>query len=200
MGVAVLGISPWIVRNYLVFGQFVPLRDSLGIALYISNNSCAQPTLEASLLSGCFQATQPIDSPSENRLVAQMGEVAYNKDRGRKATAWIAANPSRFVSLTAQRVRYFWFPQRQPAVWLVTVCGFAGLILLLVRERRTGVIFLVALLAYSSLYYLVGAEERYLYPPYWCVCLCAGYFAASLAKWPLSNRAAGVLRLLHEHN
>jgi hypothetical protein len=187
MGVAILGISPWIIRNYVTFGRFVPLRDCLGIALYTSNNSCAQATLEANLLSGCHQATDPIGSASENRLVAQMGEVAYNEDRTRKATAWMEANPSRFVSLTAQRIRYFWFPQRQPAVWLVTACGFAGLILLLLRERPMGVVFLIALLAYSSLYYLIGAEERYLYPCYWCVCLCAGYFAASLAKWSPSN-------------
>ncbi len=194
MGVAVLGISPWVIRNYLVFGQFVPLRDALGLALYTSNNGCAQPTLEANLLSGCHQSKDPIGSLSENLLVAQMGEVAYNKDRMSKATAWMKANPSRFVSLTAQRVRYFWFPRRQPAVWLVTVCGFAGLILLLLRERQMGVVFLIALLGYSSLYYLIGTEERYLYPCYWCVCLCAGYFASALlgrsslrVGWPAPN-------------
>ena len=190
LAVSLLGMTPWIVRNYQIFGRFVPLRDDLGIALYSSNNDCAQATLEANLQTGCHQARHPIGSRPENQLVAQLGEVEYNRDRLGKALAWVNSHRSRFLSLTIQRARAFWYPQRQPAVWLMTTCGIIGLALLLRRDPWMSIVFTTALLLYSLLYYFVEAQERYLYPVYWCVCLCAGYFGATLtrifARWQIA--------------
>jgi len=57
-----------------------------------------------------------------------------------------------------------------------------GLALLLRRDPWMGLIFITALLLYPLLYYFVEAQERYLYPIYWCVCLCAGYFGATIIR------------------
>lgn len=173
--VLVAVLLPWTLRNYQEFHQFVPLRDDLGIALYSSNNPCAQPTLEANMANGCHQQTHPVNSLSENRMVAQLGEVAYNKVRLHSAIGWIEANQGTFWWLTARRFLYFWLPLQRPAVCAISVLGLAGLVLLLRRQRQTGLMFLCVLAAGSVLYYVVEAQERYRFPVYWCMCLCAGY-------------------------
>ena len=33
-----LAITPWLVRNYRVFGQFVFIRDNFGMELHLANN------------------------------------------------------------------------------------------------------------------------------------------------------------------
>jgi len=184
--VFVLVLLPWTLRNYHEFHQFVPLRDDLGIALYSSNNPCAQPTLEANTANGCHQQTHPVNSVAENRMVAQMGEVAYNKMRLHTAQAWIANNPRAFWLLTAKRFAYFWFPWQRPAVFFISALGCAGLALLLWRRRTTGLMFLCALAAGSTLYYFVEAQERYRFPVYWCMCLCAGYLLCPRKTDPIT--------------
>jgi hypothetical protein len=179
-------LLPWTARNYIEFRQFVPLRDDLGIALWSSNNPCAEPTLDENMASGCHDRTHPVNSVAENRLVAQMGEVTYNNFRLHSALEWIAANPGAFWSLTTKRFVYFWFPWQRPAVFVISAFGFAGLALLLWRQRGTGLMFLCALAAGSGLYYFVEAQERYRFPVYWCVCLCAGYLLYTRKAEPIT--------------
>jgi hypothetical protein len=176
-------LLPWTIRNYREFGRLVPLRDDLGLALYTSNNPCAQVTLEANIAVGCHQQTHPVNSLSENRMVARFGEVEYNRIRLRAALEWIVANPRAFASLTGRRFLFFWFPLERPAVAAISVFGFAGLALLLVRHRKTGLMFLCALVAGSVLYCFVEAQERYRLPVYWCMCLCAGYSGTYWRKY-----------------
>jgi hypothetical protein len=171
-------LAPWTVRNYLELGRFVPLRDDLGIALYSSNSPCARPTLEENMAAGCHQQTHPVNSASENRMVATMGEAAYNRFRLGTAFHWIAANPRKFAALTLARFLYFWFPPNRLVVCVVSVLGFSGLILLIRKQPRIGLLLLLSLAAGSALYYFVEAQDRYRTPVYWCVVLCAGYMLA----------------------
>lgn len=175
-------LTPWTIRNYRHFGRFVPLRDDLGIALYSSNNDCAMPTLEQNIVSGCHDATHPVNNFAENRMVLRLGEVEYNKVRMRSALGWIGANPAPFFSLSLQRFFYFWFPWQRPAVCIVSVFGFVGLGLMLRQRRCLGMMFLCALAAGSGLYYFVEAQDRYRFPVYWCLCLCAGYLVTRFAR------------------
>src|SRR5579871_5340784 len=50
---AALACLPWFVRNYQRFHSVFFVRDNLGTELYTSNNSCAQATTLANVLSGC---------------------------------------------------------------------------------------------------------------------------------------------------
>ena len=175
-------LLPWIVRNYREFHRFIPLRDDLGIALYSSNNPCAQATLVENMDSGCHAKTHPNDSIAENRLVTRLGEVEYNKVRLHSAWQWIAGNPGSFARLTGERFLYFWAPVGSPTVWSISLSGFAGLILLFKRDPRTAKMFATALAAGSFIYYFIEGQARYRFPVYWCVCLCGGYFVVSLVK------------------
>ncbi len=181
-------LSPWTVRNYRQFGQFIPLRDDLGIALFSSNNACAQPTLDENNASGCHAKTHPIESIAENRLVAEMGEAAYNRMRLGSAMQWIRRNPGLFWSLTFRRFLYFWFPPTIPSVAAISALGFAGLILLIRRKWPHASLFVCALFSGSFLYYFVEGNERYRIPVYWCLFLCAGYLVSETCRFALRRR------------
>lgn len=176
-----LGMTPWIVRNYRTFGRFVPLRDDLGLALYSSNNSCAQATLYKNLQSGCHQQVHPIGSQAENKLVAQLGEVTYNRQKLSRALSWMRENPSRLIILTVQRAGYFWFPPDRQPLWLTSALGLCGILALLWVQPSKAKLFLAAIATYSFTYYFVEAQERYLYPVYWLILLGAGYLLSSAA-------------------
>jgi hypothetical protein len=188
-----VGISPWVIRNYRVFHSLVPLRDDLGIALYSSNNNCAQPTLAENLLTGCHAITHPDVSLTESRLIARVGEVEYNRRRLRDALKWIGTHRQRFVFLTANRALSFWFPPQRPSIWLISASAFGGLCLLVRRQRQLGWTLVCAFGFYPVIYYVVEAQERYLYPLLWCLCLAAGYLWSDVSA--RFRHSAGSARL-----
>jgi hypothetical protein len=193
----------WGLRNYRELGAFVT-RTNLGIALYASNNDCAQSTLLRNVLSGCFKAHHPDANVDEAELLRQMGEVPYDRMRVADAKRWMQAHPQKFMTLTGQRFIEFWFPATEMipavtpstpvsaitamarrwaraqnffarAIWIVTALSLPGLILMLVR-REPMTVFIVATLAiYPLMYYMVNADMRYRYPVLWLSLLPAGY-------------------------
>jgi hypothetical protein len=78
VGAALLGISPWAVRNYVTFDEFVPVRDGGGVITYVGNRALAE-TFEPSLVddrtpfkppwaaNGLLQAVQLIDVKQNRR-------------------------------------------------------------------------------------------------------------------------------------
>jgi hypothetical protein len=170
-----LGCSPWVYRNWLVFHAFVPVRDDLGIALFSSNNDCTKATLVENIRSGCHSETHPIGSPAEARLVRDLGEVNYNRLRAAAARRWIQANFTRFASLTMRRIVEFWFPSNHYSIWIVTVISIVGWIAA-IRTRNVFAWFAGAVFAlYPLMYYIVEANPRYRYPILWLTVLYAGY-------------------------
>jgi len=58
-GIPVLIISPWLVRNYRVFGHWFFVRDAFGTELAVSNNDCASAWMLDNTHSGCFVKEHP---------------------------------------------------------------------------------------------------------------------------------------------
>jgi 4-amino-4-deoxy-L-arabinose transferase-like glycosyltransferase len=58
VGGILLVISPWALRNYAVFGEFVPLRNGGGFVAYVGNRALAE-TLEPSLVPDHASLTPP---------------------------------------------------------------------------------------------------------------------------------------------
>jgi hypothetical protein len=184
---AVLVISPWTIRNYVQFHQFVPVRDNLGVELYIANNDMAAATFAENLPS--FWEHHPAASVSEAREVIRMGEAAYAESRKARAIAWMRTHPGRVFELVTTRARMFWFSDShdsRPHAWtiiLVTVLSFAGLILLAVRREAIAVFLAACWLIYPLIYYCVQFDVRYRVPILWLSLLPAGYgMAAASAK------------------
>lgn len=191
--VPVLAAVPWTLRNYRVFHAFVPIRDSLGLELYISNNPCAKVTLyENRHGNKCY--AHPNEDAAEARKVLASGEVAYNRQKEQEALRWIAANPGTAIGLWVRRIWAFWFPVagRQIATWtidVVTPLSLLGLWVLF-RQNQWAAILLASLAGIFPLpYYLIQASDRYRYPILW-VTFALGAVALSAMVRGIFERVA----------
>ena len=89
--VTVAVLMPWWVRNWVVFGAFVPLTSAGGISLWIGNNADA---------TGNWMP-QPA-------TLHGLPELDYGRRAGALAVAWSVAHPVDFVRLTLTKfVRAF---------------------------------------------------------------------------------------------
>ncbi len=182
---APLVILPWIVRNYNIWGRLI-VRTTLGIALYTSNNDCAEPRVTMEQLNGCYGVMYPNWNPREAQLFHSMGELAYDRQRAADAIAWMRSHPGRFWWLTWRRIVEFWLPYpTQPlyscyAVWAATILSIPGLIWMGWKREPAAVLIVAVFLVYPLMYYIVVSDMRYRVPILWLSCLAAGYFVSSL--------------------
>lgn len=81
--IAVAVMAPWWLRNWIVFGAFVPLTSAGGLSLWIGNNPAA---------SGAW-----MPPPSE---LQGLPELAYTRHAASIAQQWMAAHPLDVAKLT----------------------------------------------------------------------------------------------------
>jgi 4-amino-4-deoxy-L-arabinose transferase-like glycosyltransferase len=158
-------LSPWLIRNYEVFGHFVFLRDDFGLQLRLGNWKGADGMLMAYL--------QPSQNNLEFQKFQRMGELAYSADCKRLAVEWIGQNPGRFVVISLKRFFYFWngVPRETGSLATVdfrsslflasSVLGIWGLLRALGQKRRGAWLFAGLLLTYPTTYYFVFPSARY---------------------------------------
>jgi len=160
-----LVFSPWLIRNYQVFGHFVFLRDDFGLQLRLGNWRDADGMLMAYL--------QPSQNELEFDKFQRMGELAYSADCKRLAVEWIRQNPARFVVISLKRFFYYWngVPRETSSLARVdfrsslflasSVLGLWGLGRALRQKRRGAWLFAGLLLTYPTTYYFVFVNARY---------------------------------------
>jgi hypothetical protein len=160
-----LVLSPWLIRNYEVFGRFVFLRDDFGLQLRLGNWKGADGML------------MPYLQPSQNKLEFEkfqyMGELAYSADCKRLAVEWIRENPGRFAVVSLKRFFYYWngVPREtgstapmdfRTSLFLATsVLAIWGLGRALRQKRRGAWLFAGLVLTYPTTYYFVFVNARY---------------------------------------
>lgn len=178
------GIS-WGVRNHARLGRFV-IRTNLGVTLYSSNNDCANPSLEGSEATNCYQARNPNTSVEEAEMVRALGEIQYDRMRVHEAKVWIESHPGRFMRITLARIGYFWFPTpddslfRSAVVWVATFLSIPGLFLMIRRRMGVAAFVSAVFLIYPLMYYIVVSDIRYRLPILWLSLLPCGWFLVSL--------------------
>jgi len=191
-------VTPWIIRNFVVFDRLILVRDNLGLELSISNNDCAKFGIAQNLESGCFAKLHPNVNMDEARKVLDYGEPKYNDLKIREALSWITSHPARFFRLCALRVAAFWMPPatggpyslRGPGrrlerigIYLVTPLSVAGLLMLYRRDRLSASLCLICLALFPVVYYTVQYEWRYRYPILWVTFLLGCLPITSVAQW-----------------
>jgi hypothetical protein len=100
--IAALVMSPWWIRNYLIYRQFVPLTDSAGWALWIGTFSDRWATLPPHLMA--------------NKDGLKIGMLAWNE-----ATAWILAHPWEWLQHNWSKALTMMQPDnwnRKPLAWM----------------------------------------------------------------------------------
>jgi hypothetical protein len=172
---ALLPVSVWTVRNYIVFGHFVFVRDDFGTAP--SNNDCATALISRN--RACFATQHPSGSPELLRQLISEGEYQFNAAEMRRTIDWIRSHPHKFAVLTAQRAEFFWFPidpeSRTTLIygWIFSCFTMCSLLALGWVRQEGFWILVLALLPFSIAYYFVMLEQRYIYPVLWIELLLA---------------------------
>jgi 4-amino-4-deoxy-L-arabinose transferase-like glycosyltransferase len=163
-----LVLSPWLVRNYKVFGRFVFIRDDFGLQFRLGNNKLADGMLIATL--------QPNLNKLEFEKFEGLGEIAYEADCRRLAFEWIRAHPGRFAIISMKRFFYYWNDVPRPtdsvAPWDFRSSLFLASSVLAIwgvgralRQKRPGAwLFGGLVLTYPTVYYFVFPHARYRHP------------------------------------
>jgi 4-amino-4-deoxy-L-arabinose transferase-like glycosyltransferase len=163
-------ISPWLVRNYEVFGKFVFIRDNLPLEMHEANNDQS---------AGLWTRNEhPGNDPEAMHRFQELGEMRYMEEKHEQVQQFIRHNPGGFVWFTLERVWYFWAAPPQATIvngynlmiarhteyLLAAVLAFTGL-WLTIRNRKPGWFLLACfLIVYPLPYYLVNPFVRYKHP------------------------------------
>ena len=81
-----IGLAPWTVRNYRVFGKFIVLRSNFGLELWLGNNPDVPDTWSPWL--------HPNDSLEEAEKYKRMGEIAFMAAKEHEAFLFMRTHPS----------------------------------------------------------------------------------------------------------
>ncbi len=161
-------ITPWLVRNYQVFGQFIFVRDNFGAELRLGNGPGADGTW--------MEYLHPTQDVYAMRQYKTMGELAYIAMRKQQAVDYIKADYVRFAGLCVKRFVYYWAgpPKVTQPPWMnelknslflaSSILTFWGLGRAL-RLRKEGAWLLFwLLLLLPAVYYVVFPAPRYRQP------------------------------------
>ena len=194
-GMAVLIVSPWVVRNYVAFHHVFLVRDNLGLELQVSNNDCSMYAFDLNRFTGCYSVFHPNLNKLQAQRVAELGEFKYNQYKKAEATHWIAGHKGEFAMLTAKRTTAYWAPSIVEYPWeegripvsrhiitVLTALSAIGLFLLWKENRAAFWVFGLWLVFFPPVYYVTQYNERFRVPILWATFLPAGYFLVAVAK------------------
>jgi hypothetical protein len=182
-GLSLIIITPWLVRNYNVFGAFIFIRDNLGTELAASNNDCASAWSLDNVESGCFPQVHPNRNLQLDQRIVEIGEYRYNAERLRVAGSWIREHWLRFGMLSLKRFAFFWFPVAAGGhglallgtliISLITALSIPALVLMHRTNPFAARMLTACLFFYPLVYYLAQVELRFRYPILWVSSLAA---------------------------
>jgi hypothetical protein len=199
----VLIVAPWIVRNYMVFGRLVFVRDNFGLELSVSNNDCAMFGSVQNRDSGCFGKVHPNASVDEARKVLIYGEANYDELKLREAESWIESHAAQFFKLTALRFAAFWLPPatdgpfslvgrgrrtERLVTYIMTFLSVQGLFILFRRDSKSAILCAMCFILFPLVYYVVQSDYRYRYPILWFTFLLGSLPITDLVKHILRSR------------
>lgn len=161
-------ITPWLIRNYCTFGQFVFIRSNFGAELRLGNGPGADGTW--------MDYLHPTKNVFEMRRFSELGELAYVAERKREALVYIREDYPRFAGLSLKRFVYYWGglpkPSENPALGFFrnslflasSVLAFWGLGRALRKHQPGAWLFLWLVVSYPLVYYVVFPHPRYRHP------------------------------------
>jgi 4-amino-4-deoxy-L-arabinose transferase-like glycosyltransferase len=205
-----LTISPWVLRNLIVFHGQVALRSNFGLELWLGNNPevpiSASPWLH------------PNDAPKEKQEFLRLGEVAYMREKRSEAIHFIATHPADTLRFQYHRLMLTWtgfedsladvWPTAKPMLRAELALNYAlpllmlfGLLLAHRNFRPLSLPLLNVVVFFPAVYYICHTNARYRHPidtvmvvlsAYSMVWL-AGQFADGRALWrPFKRRPEAI--------
>ena len=169
---ALVIISPWIIRNYQVFHEFIPIRGGFGLELYIGNNGYSARWVNSAL--------HPNHNDEELAEYERVGEAAYMHHKSEQAKAFIRSRPGWFAWMTLRRIVYMWTgywsfdraylkdePLDPPNIFVDTtmsILALLGLRLVFQRNSSLAMRFAIVFVIFPLAYYFSHPETYYFRP------------------------------------
>ena len=167
------GITPWTIRNYVVFHKFIPFRSNFALEFWLGNNPAVPKSWSPEL--------HPDDDPSEAAKYARMTEMPYMQEKQQEALRFIRAHPLDTLNFTLYRFSNNWLGMEEPPsdLWnrvpldiklgILGNCVFPVLSLLGVlfayREQNEAALPLALVMIFFPLvFYITHASTRYRHP------------------------------------
>jgi 4-amino-4-deoxy-L-arabinose transferase-like glycosyltransferase len=163
-------LSPWIVRNALVFHKFIPMRDSMGLELWMGNNGRN--------LSWTSDELHPLHDAKELADYNRMGELNYMAHKSVEAHSYIAAHRGWYAAMCVRRAVYLWTgfwsfnrayldtePMDLPNIpfaTALTLLAFAGLVAAWKKTPYETIRFAGVMMLMPSIYYFSHPEPYHL--------------------------------------
>jgi len=156
-------LSPWMIRNAVVFHRFIPMRDNMGLELWMGNNGHD--------LRWTSDDLNPLHDASELAAYNRMGELAYMNWKGEQARDYIRNHKLWYAWMCVRRSFYLWTgywsfdrnylalepmdPENIPFATCLTLFCLFGLLAAWTEKpfeaiRYAGVLFLFPIMYYFS--------------------------------------------------
>ena len=162
----VVFVAPWFVRNYVVFGRFIPFRDTMGMEIHMGNSG--------DTFHWRPRWIGPWHNDQEWQDFKQLGEVGYMEREKQRGLDFIRTHPRWFAVMTVRRFAYIWTgfwsfdkrylaeePLDPPNVFFctaLTVLMLLGLRRVWREDRPLAMLFASVLFFFPSVYYVVHVE------------------------------------------
>ena len=200
-------VSPWFVRNYMVFHRFIPFRDNMGIVLLMGTRGNSD-------YWGPYELG-PWHNEADWQEFQVLGELRYMEAKKRYSIDFIRANPGWFAWTSVRRAVFLWtghwsfersYLQQEPLdppnilfSTTFTVLTLMGLRKAFKLGAGTAMPYLLVLFFFPLIYYITSPEVYYRRPidPIMVVLAVYGVIG-SRGKSRLENRKPGKFARLAE--
>jgi 4-amino-4-deoxy-L-arabinose transferase-like glycosyltransferase len=156
-------VSPWLIRNELVFGRPVFFRSNFWFEFHLGNYHFSNGM--------GFSGKHPGANPAELQKYSDWGEMRYIGYYKQDSQRFVREYPREFLDLTLHRAWWFWdgtslgYQSREwwkPwEFWPLSLLGWLGLLFVLTRRPRGSFLFAAALIVYPLPYYFVYPVAKY---------------------------------------
>lgn len=174
LAVCILLMLPWTIRNYMAFHHFVPVRDNLGLELWMGFELGTGNNPQI-MFHHLFPKDFPLADPSEyNRL----GEIGFMEAKRHESLALIRQDPRRYLYLCGWRFLQFWSAPGGAWPWM-SVLAWLGVLLALRRKGLDAAPYAVVLIFFPVVYYVTHTFPTYRHPIEPAIILLAAYALVS---------------------
>lgn len=199
-------ISPWLIRDAIVFHRFIPIRANMGLELWLGNNG--------DNLRFTSDDLNPLHNKAELAEYNTVGELAYMDHKAQQAREYIHDHPDWYAWMCVRRAVYLWTgywsfdprylamepmdPANIPFATCLTLIGLTGLFLAW-RESPFEVIRYGGVLLLFPLMYCFAHPEPYHMRPVDSLLVILGCNAILEFRRRISESAESVATIRDAH-
>jgi 4-amino-4-deoxy-L-arabinose transferase-like glycosyltransferase len=196
----VVMVTPWFVRNYRTFHQFIPFRDAFWLVMHVGNNGDTSHWAP--------DAAHPSTDANEEQQYNRLGELNYMAEKRREAIEFIRSHPGWYAWVTFRRFIFTWtgfwsFSREYLAIeptdpgnivlsTTLTLFALVGLRRAFRNACPAAVPYAVALIVFPFIYYISIPQMPYRHRIDPEILVLASYGAVgSLSSWKKKKLATG---------